>query len=269
MRKIDDLREIQSLEIQILDYVVNLCKKNNLQYYLAGGTLLGAIRHQGFIPWDNDIDISMPRPDYRKLIYIMSKNPDERYKMLIVNNKNNYYYPFVKIVDSRTKLVELTREDTIAGLGLYIDIFPLDTVSEDYAVALKQFRHVNKWGVKIAGSVASGKRLSVFRKMTHLFWKVLFQVLNREKCLNYVESKLENEHFGSTGYIASTYGLRNEREIISADAFADTIEMPFENRLYKCPIGYEDYLTKMYGNYMELPPENERITPHDIDVFLK
>ncbi|MBU5478966.1 LicD family protein [Eubacterium sp. MSJ-13] len=268
MEKIKTIQDIQRMEQGILDYVANICEENELRYFLAGGTLLGAIRHQGFIPWDNDIDISMPRPDYNKLISIVEKKPDERYRLLRVTNENDYYYPFIKVVDTKTKLIELAREDRIDDMGIFLDIFPLDTISKNHNKALRELRYVNKWGSRIAGSVSFPIGISYFRKIEHYLWYWLLKMLNREKSLNRVEKRLYAEKFGNTGYIVSTYGLRNENEIIEYEAFAQTVELPFEGKMYKCPIGYDKYLKQMYGNYMELPPERERIAPHDIEVYM-
>lgn len=268
MNKIENLKEIQHLELDILDYVAQVCRENGLRYFLAGGTLLGAVRHKGFIPWDNDVDISMPRPDYIKLIEIMEKQPTGRYRILRVKNGNDYYYPFAKVVDTKTKLIELTRSNSISNVGLYVDIFPIDTVPADFDTAVERLRYVNKWGIKIAGSVASAKGLPMFRKMTHFIWYLLFKVLGRERCLERVEGKLVYDQFGSTGYIASTYGLREEKEIIEYGAFAGTVELPFEDKKYSCPVGYDQYLRQMYGDYMKLPPERDRIAPHDVDVYI-
>ena len=268
MRKTDNLKEIQGLELSILDYITDICKENDLRYFLAGGTLLGAVRHNGFIPWDNDVDISMPRPDYNRLIAIMEKQPVGRYQILSPKNKNDYYYPFAKVVDTKTKLVELTRSNSVSNMGLFIDIFPIDTVPADHNIAVERLRYVNKWGIKIAGSVASDKDLPAFRKVTHFIWYWLFKGLGREQCLEKVEAKLAYDQFGSTGYIASTYGLREEKEIIEYEAFASAVELPFEGKTYSCPIGYDKYLRQMYGDYMKLPPEKDRVAPHDVEVYI-
>lgn len=268
MRKVNNLKEIQDLELEILDYVTKVCDENGLRYFLAGGTLLGAVRHNGFIPWDNDVDISMPRPDYNRLIEVMEKQPIGRYRILRPQNKNDYYYPFAKVVDTKTKLVELTRSNSVSNMGLYIDIFPIDTVPSDRNTAVERLHYVNKWGIKIAGSVASAKDLSVFRKITHFIWYGLFRILGRERCIEKIESKLAYDQFGSTGYIASTYGLREEKEIIEYSAFSSTVKLPFEGKEYECPAGYDRYLKQMYGDYMKLPPEKDRIAPHDVEVYI-
>ncbi len=269
MKKVDNLKDIQDIELGILEYVVDVCKKNKLRYYLAGGTLLGAIRHQGFIPWDNDIDIAMPRFDFKRLIDIMDQNSDFRYKLLAVKNNNSYCLPFVKVVDLKTRLFELTGDCKMSEMGVFIDIFPIDALSDDEKIALKQFHFVRKWGRRIAGSVCFTQELSIYRKITHMIWFIVFKLLNREKCLKAVESRLKIKPMGNAKYVVSTYGLRGDKEIISSDVFVDTIDVIFEGRKYCAPKGYDKYLKQMYGDYMKLPPKKERIAPHDVEVFIR
>ena len=118
--------EVKRKEVEILNHIVAMCEKHGLRYYLSYGTLLGAIRHKGFIPWDDDIDISMPRADYEQLLKVMLANPDKRFVALTPKSKG-YPYHYAKVVDLSTKLVEEDLDD-FAGNGLWVDIFPLDGV---------------------------------------------------------------------------------------------------------------------------------------------
>ena len=119
--------EIKKIEISILDYIASVCEENNIGYYLAYGTLLGAIRHHGFIPWDDDIDIYMLREDYMKFIEIAKEHIHHRYKLLSIYNDDDYYYEFAKVVDSNTKL-KINNVKQIKKEGVWVDIFPLDNV---------------------------------------------------------------------------------------------------------------------------------------------
>ena len=122
--------EIQEIELEILSNIAAVCEQHQWRYFLAGGTLLGALRHKGFIPWDNDIDISMPRRDYEKLLQFYKENGN-RYKILQVGENTNYYLPFAKVVDTETLLVEKSIETQVPELGLFVDIFPIDGVGDE------------------------------------------------------------------------------------------------------------------------------------------
>lgn len=121
MKKLSE-REIQLSILQILQYFDSYCKKYQLRYYLSGGTLLGAIRHKGFIPWDDDIDVCMPRPDYEKLLITFKNNANEKY-LLSSFDVGNSYRPYVKILDLKTKVISKNSEDE---QYLWIDVIPVD-----------------------------------------------------------------------------------------------------------------------------------------------
>ena len=199
----------------------------------------------------------------------MRNNPDKRYKLFEIRNDNDYYYTFIKIVDTMTFVNELTKQSKIKGMGLFVDIFPIDGICEEREDALKRLSYVNKWSDKIAVSVISSKGRSFYRRCTHAFWYILFQILGREKCNECVNNTMRKTPFGTTNYVVSTYGLRKEKEIIDYECFASTVDVEFEGKKYPAPVGYDKYLTQMYGDYMKLPPVEERIEPHDVEVYLK
>lgn len=270
MRKITDIETLQKIEIEILDYVVCICKQNGLMYFLAGGTLLGAIRHKGFIPWDNDIDIAMPRNDYEKLCEILREMSGIEYQLIELRDDNMYYCPFVKVVNDRTILKENAGGESIMPLGVYIDIFPIDGIENNDKKSVKRYLKIRDWSYRIANATLYIENLSFWRRLIKKVWQVLIvDVLKREKYFNILVKLLKKFPYGSTEYIVSTYGLRAEKEIIEYSAFAQTINVEFEGKMYNAPVGYDKYLTQMYGDYMKLPPESERVAPHDIVVYLK
>ena len=228
MKKEVTLTECKKIEIEILDYVTELCNKNNLTYFLGGGTLLGAVRHKGFIPWDDDVDIMMPREDYDKLAQVISNIDNNRFLYLNYKDNNDYYYPFAKVVDKRTKVKELDCKE-IKDLGVYIDIFPIDNVSDDMQ------ENKLKW------------YMSIFN--------------NYKKVLE----KMENlgKKYPNSNTVACITGRYFEKEIMPKSYIEDFIMAKFEDREYKIPKGYDLYLTKHYGDYMQLPPKEKQVSNHD------
>ena len=266
MKKIESLMEIQEIELEILSNIAAVCEQHQWRYFLAGGTLLGALRHKGFIPWDNDIDISMPRRDYEKLLQFYKKN-GSRYKILQVGENTNYYLPFAKVVDTETLLVEKSIETHVPELGLFVDIFPIDGVGDDYESARKNVLKMSKSGFRIATAAKKLSGQSFYDKMRILFWKILTSIRGRETEFKRINKKLMNYDFDKSKYIASTYGVRGEKEIIDATAFSDYVYLTFENKKYRAPVGYDQYLKQMYGDYMKLPPKEHQTANHDIDVY--
>ena len=126
-----NIEEIRKLQISILLYVHEFCKKNNIRYSLSGGTLLGAVRHKGYIPWDDDIDIMMPRPDYERFVNEFNENrKDVEYKVICSYNDSQFFQPFAKVVNTKTFLKE-TYKRPVAQMGVYIDVFPIDGLPND------------------------------------------------------------------------------------------------------------------------------------------
>lgn len=270
MKKIENLKEIQNIQADILEYTVSICKQNNLKYFLAGGTLLGAIRHHGFIPWDNDIDISMPRNDYEKLCDILKNAYEVRYSMIKLSDDNDYCCPFIKIIDTHTLLKELAYGKEIMSLGIGIDIFPIDGIKNKKAFSVKKFVELRKIAYRIARCKWIPNNISAKKRLVkRICYFIIANTFGREKTLKVIDHILKKYPYGSTEYIVSTYGLRAEKEIIEYSAFAQTINVEFEGKMYNAPVGYDKYLTQMYGDYMKLPPESERVAPHDIVVYLK
>lgn len=128
IKEITKIDELKFISYNILKFVADFCEINNIKYYLFAGTLLGAIRHEGFIPWDDDIDIAIPRDDYEKFIIEFDRNNDVNYKVLSIENSNKYYLPYAKVIDNRTLLFEDGKESM--PIGVFIDIFPLDSIPD-------------------------------------------------------------------------------------------------------------------------------------------
>lgn len=266
MREIQ-FEEMKKIELNILIYFTEVCEENNLRYYLGGGTLLGAVRHKGFIPWDDDIDVMMPRPDFQKLLSLSINN--ENYN-IIEPGAEGYYYNFAKLVDTRTILEEKGIK-RIDGLGVYIDIFPLDGMPETPDARKKRFKELN----------SIRKRINNTCLLKPKFHRNPFAYLNACRIYNsnknidlsslqkkYLDSALKNS-FDDSEFVFAAGGAYGARDIFPGKWFEKEIELQFENLSVKAFNGYDFYLTQLYGDYMTLPPEDKRVTPHHTIVYFK
>ena len=236
-----DLKEIQNIELNILIFLKEVCEQNGLSYGLTSGTLLGAIRHGGFIPWDDDIDIVMPRDDYEKLIQIM-KNCKGKYKLLSPYSTKDYVYEYCKMVDETTVLIE-NPDTTAIPLSVYIDIFPVDGVPEDVKKRQRLFRKLNFIQKLYAAIMRSPFILKRFR-----FNKVVLALLDQWSKKYTFEKSL---------HCAVLLG-QGEKEVFSKEEYELKGEVKFENnkfRTYTTPV---KYLEQFFGDYMQLPPEEQR-----------
>ena len=248
---------IKDIELSILNDIDEFCKDNNIQYWLAYGTLLGAVRHQGFIPWDDDIDIVMFRDDYEKFLKTYNTQASQ-YKVLSLNDAA-YYYEFAKVIDTETSVSEDSVE-AIPEMGVWVDIFPIDFVDKH--------KTLQRFFVKLLHSIRALSVYTSFPKQHSILFKPLWKlsrILGYKKCLSLIDkiSKWQLERAQECGYIASAGG----KYLFQTKWFDYSVDVPFENKNYPAPKLHHEFLLQMYGeDYMQLPPENKRIH-HEFDAY--
>lgn len=260
------LKEIHNTILEIAKEFKRVCDKHDIPYFLIGGTLIGAVRHKGFIPWDDDLDIGMLREDFEKFKKIALTELSDKYFLQTMETDDYYSLPFAKLRKNGTLYVEGKSKKTKAHKGIFIDIFIFDNIPENSFRQKKQdiltsilYRlmlvknNYEPWDDK--GIVTKTKYIP-FRVLAFLCPKELIKKIYIKEMTRYnKESTKEVVTYGGFGY-------KNEK--VNKSVLSTQIEINFENIGFRCPKRYDYYLTKLYGDYMTLPPEDKRVSHHGI-----
>lgn len=269
MKKLDSVGVKQSV-LKILLALQKICEVNNLTFYLSGGSLLGAIRHQGFIPWDDDVDVCMPRPDYDKLLQLSRvKDAFPENIKLCCYSEGNSQYPFIKLLDTSTVLEQSYIKEEDIG-SLWIDVFPVDGLPSDFseqrAIYVKAER-IRKVLMLNFAKVGEGKtKLKKLLKPLAIPFAKLVGVQRCNEKLDQLSRQYSFEQSKNVGVIM--WGLYGTGETMNRNAFKQNVSVTFEAHEFKTMSCWDSYLHNIYGNYMELPPKEKRIT-HELDVWIK
>ena len=262
-RKLDE-SEIKEIELGVMDYIHNLCQKENINYSLAYGTLLGAVRHKGFIPWDDDVDIALKREEYDKLYQAILQDDDAIYKVISFENDARYPYPFYRVYDARTVYDNNYIENDIE-LGICVDVFPFDYYKDvnKEMVKLDTYRRLSVYtlyGVHNKNAqlknILRYAMVLVFRLTRVKIWnKKMNDLAMQAKEGEYIDYLMENK----------TRSTKFDKSLLD-----NVIDSSFEDRVYKIPESYTQILTAIYGDdFMEIPPVEKQVQHDDFEAYIK
>lgn len=274
MDKEISVSEFKSIAYGILEYFKYVCEKYDIFYTLSFGTVLGAVRHNGFIPWDDDIDVCVMRSDYTKLIDAFDTENSQQFKIVCTETDPKYSLPHMKVIDTRTELYQKGRRNNYQ-LGIWIDVFALDNVPDNLDERKKYIdklvKYQNIW--TFLEYKTSNKQLKL-RSYPRVLYKQLraflyrFDSIKWARKLEELAKKYQDRDTEEVGVLSFLTYDRN-KSIFTRDFIMKTTPHLFEQSEFPIPSDYDTYLKKIYGNYLELPPVEKRITHHNYKVMYK
>ncbi|EOH87791.1 LicD family protein [Enterococcus pallens] len=262
------LQKIQKVSLENAIYFTEFCKRNNLLCYLCGGGAIGAIRHKGFVPWDDDLDFFMPRKDYEKLFKLWKANENEqRYFLSKTSKEYNDKNSFMTLRDKETTFIKTYQSNLDIVHGIQIDIFPLDNAPES-----KIQRKFQKMWALVYALFCSQQIPKNHGKLLEIISSVLLNIAKGPKrkyyIWRYAEGRMTKYSQSKTQYVTELcVGPKYMGNIYPKIEFSEAIWMPFEDTKLPIPIGYDKYLSRVFGDYMTMPPVNQRKSHHEA-VFI-
>lgn len=277
-RKYLSAREIQLAEYDILKEFVKLLDANGIEYILCGGSMLGAVRHGGFIPWDDDIDVAILRKDYERLKEIARKDRYVGKYRIGLPGDDKHIYPFIKVIDESLRIEESLRDSDNNGLDqcLWIDVFPLDHYPDEDRLHKKYLGRIRFLMRAVNVGTLSREFLKKqgwydsFKKRTLLrAGQLIYRIMGGYRKISVYTDKFSvkmNKKFEYSDHVGDGVWPNGMNDYFNVSMVTPVIKHKFEDGLFSIPEDYDGYLTSFYGDYMTLPPEEKRIT-HNMNVY--
>lgn len=261
----DTLKKLKTAELNILKDFIAVCEKHNIKYFMCWGTAIGTVRHQGFIPWDDDIDVGMLREDYIKFVHVAKKEMSDHYYISTPKTMKNYASGVIKVQRIGTKFVPEFSRTLKCPMCLHIDIFVFDNADEDKEIVEKKVRKVRNLS-KVLFLCGSPYPVIPYRGLIGAVAKAVcfvahyaFKVLSITKLYDKMEKVSQSANYKSTGSVICYNCLYPLRSQMKMEDLFPLKQMKFEDIMVNVPGNYDKYLTNYYGDYMTLPPEDKRV----------
>ena len=265
-------KKIQELTLNLLSVYIDCCETHNLTFFFLGGALIGVIRHQGFIPWDDDIDIGMPREDYDRFIELIKKNPPEGYGLCDRYTDPNWHFAMAQFIDNESE-IEINLASKPRRAHIWLDIFPLDGTPP---AKIKRWFHIKyilflRHLVQIAHietQVDSQRTRPWYEKAILTFCRIIpiGKLLSTDRLLDRIEEILHKYPYSESEFSGNLLGRYRGKEIVPTSWFGEGDTGPFEGKTVSIPADSNGYLTAIYGDYMTMPPEDKRDS-HNVRII--
>lgn len=254
------LGSIQKVLLDMIFWFDNYCQENSITYYVAGGTLIGTVRHGGFIPWDDDIDIILPRSDYEKFIRTFDGRGSKYELETPYSGKKDFLFSYAKLYDTTTTLTENTEPKCTRGV--YIDLFPLDGIGNvKWEDNYNKFDQLNM--LLMTRTCVTRKGRGFLKNLVIIVMRIIPQfILNNKKLSIKVDKAASKIDYKTSEYVGNLMGAYRIKEIMRKDIFGQPKRYKFESIYVNGPEKYDEYLTHIYGDWRQLPPEDKRHGAH-------
>jgi len=259
------LKKLKETELEILNEIDRICKKNNINFFLIAGTLLGAVRHKGYIPWDDDLDIGMMREDFNKFKKVITTDLDNKYFFDFYDTDKDYYLPFAKVRKNNTTFNEEMSKDYDNHKGIFVDIFPYDYTDNNFK------RCFVKTGIIqiLSETVLVKKKMMKIKSCRHSFLSGICCIFSSHfilKFIDFLSQKFNGKEKNKTHIVGFNSLVSIKKEYFLKSDIFPLKKVKFENYSYNGLNDNDKYLTMQYGDYMQLPPKEKRVNHSAVDI---
>lgn len=272
MQSTDSNKKVQELTVNLLKVFIKICEENDLRYYFTGGSLIGVLRHKGFIPWDDDIDVGMPRRDYEKFLEIVKTNEQEGYAICNRHTDSAWHFAMSQFIDMESE-VEINIAEQPRKAHVWIDVFPLDGLPSGKIARWFRVKNIliHRYLVQIAHintQVDINRKRPLIEKLILKIFKVvnIGKFINAKCILDHLEKVLCKDDFYKSQYVGNMLGRYREKEVVPQNYFGTPKKGEFESIIVNIPEKSHELQTALYGSYMDLPPEDERVA-HNVKIL--